>query len=382
MKPESTSRLARFGRGIKVLDLSQYLPGPMASLLLADMGAEVLKIEPPRGDPMRGLGPRDDEDRALFYEAINAGKKVLRLDLRQEKPHREFLDLVRDADVLIEGFRPGTMKRLGLDYETLRGINPRLIYCSMSGWGKSGPMAQAAGHDGNYLAMAGILHRNGAGSPYVFDPPLADTSAALFAVISILGALNARREDNKGCEIDIALADIAMPLQLFQIADFGARSAVPQPESTYLNSGAAYYRVYETKDGRHIMLGAVEEKFWRAFCVAAERGDWIERQAAPTPQSDLIREVSDYFRSLTYTECLERFGEVDCCLSPVLDLRQALETPHFKQRKLIRRSPEGDLQALFPVRVDDQPSPSRPPLSEEPALWPHSREAKTTVPGK
>lgn len=364
MTASPTSRLSRFARGVKVIDLTQYLPGPLASLLLADMGADVLRIEPPQGDPMRNLGPRDDNGRPLFYEAINAGKRMLRLDLKTAAGHRELLELIRDADVLLEGFRPGTMKRLGLDYVTLREINPGLIFCSMSGWGKHGPMAQAAGHDGNYLAMAGILHRNGAGSPSVFDPPLADTSGSLFAVISILGALNARRDDGQGCEIDLALADTAMPLQLFQIADYGERNAVPQPESTYLNSGAAYYRVYETKDGKHVMLGAVETKFWRAFCEAAQHPEWIEHHTTPTPQSDLIGQLSALFKSMTLAECLERFAEVDCCLSPVLDLGQALQTPHFAQRQLIRRSPEGELQALFPVRIDDLPPPSRPPLAE------------------
>jgi len=359
MTANAISRLAMFARGVTVLDLTQYLPGPLASLLLADMGADIRKIEPPDGDPMRTLGPRDADGAPVFYEAINAGKTTQRLDLKDPEVRQAFLEQVRDADVLIEGFRPGTMKRLGFEYGTLRKINPALVYCSMSGWGQTGPQAQAAGHDGNYLAMAGVLHRNGSGAPSVFDPPVADTTAALFAVISILGALNARAADGCGCEIDLALADVVMPLQLFQIAAYGARGTVPQPDSTYLNGGAAYYRVYQTSDGRHVMLGAVETKFWRAFCETAGHPAWIERHKSPTPQHALIGEVAAFFRAMPLDACLARFEGVDCCLSPLLDLGEALQSPHFAHRDLVRQSPSGDLQALFPARIDDRAAPSR-----------------------
>ncbi len=211
-------RLGLFARGIKVLDLSAFLPGPLASLLLADMGAEILKIEPPSGDAMTQLGPRDAAGRPLFYEALNAGKSVRRMDLKQPETRAEFLRLVADFDVLIEGFRPGVMQRLGLNYPALREINPGLIYCSLSGYGAASPMAQRAGHDANYLAAAGVLHRNGADAPLFYDPPLSDVTGSLFGVIAILGALRARETDGQGCEIDIGLADVAMPLQLFQIA--------------------------------------------------------------------------------------------------------------------------------------------------------------------
>lgn len=361
MMPSDTGyRLSRSARGVRILDLTQYLPGPLATLLLADMGAEVVKIEPPGGDPMQQLGPRDNSGRPVYYEAISAGKTTRRMDLKEASARDEFLDLVGSADVLVEGFRPGTMRRLGLDYAALREINPGLIYCAMSGWGQAGPEARVAGHDGNYLAIAGILHRNGADRPDYFDPPVADTTGALFAVIAILGALNTRREDGRGCEIDLALADAPMPLQLFQIADLGATGAVARPGESYLNGGAAFYRTYETRDGRHVMLGAVEHKFWNAFCVAAERPQWIARQAKPTPQTQLISEVADFFRAETLEQCLERFEGVDCCLSPILDLRQALETPHHRARGLVRASAQGDLQALFPALVDGIAPPARP----------------------
>ncbi len=359
------SRLGLFARGVRVLDLSAFLPGPLASLLLADMGAEVLKVEPPAGDAMMQLGPRDPAGQPVFYGAVNAGKAVRRMDLKQPGMRAEFLRLVEGFDVLIEGFRPGVMQRLGLDYPVLRRVNPGLIYCSLSGYGASGPMAQAAGHDANYLAASGVLHRNGQDLPVFYDPPLADVSGSLFGVIAILGALRAREADGLGCEIDIGLADTPMPLQLFQVAEHGATGAVPQPRETYLNGGAAYYQVYATWDGRHIALGAIEPKFWAAFCGAACRPDWAARQAETLPQAALTADVAALIATLTLDECVARFAAADCCVSPVLDLGEAIASPHHRGRGLVRPAPDGALQALFPARVDGLPPASRPPLRLE-----------------
>lgn len=358
------TQLRSFLTGMKVLDLSQYIPGPMASLFLADMGAEVLKIEPPRGDEMRHLGPRDGNNKPIFYRTLNAGKSVRRLNLKDPAERNEFLDLVRDADVLIEGFRPGVMQRLGLDYESLSRINPRIVYCSLSGYGTTGVRADDAGHDGNYLALTGVLDRNGGDDPVFFDPPISDTSGALFAAIGILGALHGRTTSGRGCYLDIGLADVIMPLQMMQVAAWGAIGAIPSRRGTYLNGGAAYYQVYRTRDDRHVMLGAVEPKFWTNFCTASEHPEWIARQAEPLPQQTLIGDVANYFRALDLREAEQRFAESDCCLSPVLDLGQALSEPQVHERGLVRRSDDGDLQALFPARVDGQAPAPRPRLRE------------------
>jgi len=355
------ARLNHCLRGVRVLDLSSYLPGPFASLLLADFGAEVLKIEPPQGDGMLQLGPRDANGRPLFHAALNAGKTICRLDLKTDEGRSVLLSLAAQADVLIEGFRPGVMQRLGLGPETMRAENPRLIYCSLSGYGANSPLSQVAGHDGNYLALAGALHRNGA-PPRCFDPPIADMTSGLFAVIAILGALESRRRDGQGCHIDLGIADVAMPLQLFQLAAVDV--TVPQPESTYLNGGAAYYRVYATRDARYVMLGAVEPKFWRAFCEAAEQSDWILRQQEKLPQIALIRDVTALFARLTLQECAARFGRTDCCVSPVLDLAEAVAAAHHSERGLVRRRPQGELQALFPALIDGEPPALRQPLTE------------------
>ena len=363
MRDERLSRLGLFARGIRVLDLSAFLPGPLASLLLADMGAEVLKIEPPAGDAMMQLGPRDADGAPLFYEAVNAGKTVIRMDLKQPGARAEFLRLVTEHDVLLEGFRPGVMQRLGLGYAALQKINPGLVFCSLSGFGAAGPMSQAAGHDANYLAQAGVLHRNAQDKPFFYDPPIADVTSSLFAVIAILGALRAREADGLGCEIDIGLADVAMPLQLFPVAEYGANGAIPQPRTTYLNGGAAYYQVYATQDQRHVAVGAVESKFWSAFSRAAGKPEWIARQAETLPQTRLIADVAALIGKLTLAECVQRFDDDDCCVSPVLDLGQALSSPRIAERDLVRRSPDGALQALFPARIDGRAPNSRRPLA-------------------
>ena len=176
---------------------------------------------------MQHLGARDATGRALFYETLNAGKSVLRLDLKSEQGVAQLVDLVRGADVLIEGFRPGVMTRLGIGYERLKQVQPGLIYCSISGYGAVGPSALKAGHDANYLAEAGTLDRNGGERPLFFDPPVADVSGSLFAGMAILGALHGRHQSGLGCQIDLALADVIMPVQVLQGADFGANGTAP-----------------------------------------------------------------------------------------------------------------------------------------------------------
>jgi alpha-methylacyl-CoA racemase len=360
------SRLNGFLTGVKVLDLSQYIPGPMATLFLADMGAEVLKIEPPQGDEMRTLGPRDERGDPVFYRALNAGKSVRRMNLKDDAAREEFIALTRDFDILIEGFRPGVTSRLGVDYATLSRVNPRLIYCSVSGFGARASSTGLAGHDGNFMAASGLLDRNGA-IPRFFDPPLSDTCGALFAALTILGALHEQRRTGRGSHIDLGLADVMMPLQLMQIADYGANRHIPKSDATYLNGGAAYYQIYRTRDDRHVMLGSIEPKFWRAFCEGADRAAWIGRQGESLPQRALMQEVAEFFASVTLAETLARFANSDCCLSPVLDLGEAVTSEHTVSRKLVRaREETGELQALFPVYIDGEPPRTRAAVTSRP----------------
>lgn len=353
----------RFLTGFRILDLSHYIPGPMATLFLADFGATVIKIEPPGGDPMTGLGPRDAEGRPVYYRALNAGKAVRRLDLKTGAGRAAFLDLVRTADVVVEGFRPGVLARLGIGYDVLSAAQPGIVLCSISGYGAGSQAAQKAGHDANYLAQSGLMMRNGREAPAFVDPPLADMAGSLFACIAILAALLGRARTGRGCAIDLGLADTAMPLQLLQVADFGATGRVERAGESYLNGAAAYYNVYACADGRHVVLGAVEPKFWAAFCQAAGRPDWTARQDEALPQTALTADLAAYFGALTSDRVADLFGSADCCLSRVDTLDEALADGHFAGRGLVRRGPDGALQALFPARIDGAALAARPPLT-------------------
>ena len=361
------SRFGHFMSGIRVLDLSRHFPGPLATLLMVDFGADVLKIEPPSGDELRQTGPIGAQGRPVYFDAINAGKVCRRMNLKDDRDKAGFLTLAAQADILIESFRPGVMERLGLGYPTLSALNPGLIYCSLNGFGHDSPLASMAAHDANYLGLAGVLDRNGAGAPSFSDPPVADCVGGLLALSAILGALQARHADGKGCQIDLALADAVMPLQTLQLAEFAANGTVPRRGHHFWNGSAAYYQVYATGDERFVMLGAVEPKFWESFCRTAGRPDWIGRQGEAEPQRGLKDEVAAMFRTLTLAECLARFGPVDCCVTAILDLKEAIESPHHRHRRLVRPGSDGSLQALFPALVNGEPPALRAPIDDRSA---------------
>jgi alpha-methylacyl-CoA racemase len=353
------SLLGKFLRGVRILDLSHYLPGPIASLLLGDMGAAVLKVVPPGGDGLQKVGPRDSVGEPIFYSTVNEGKYELTLDLKSDRDKEVLRGLAAVSDVLIEGFRPGTLARLGFAPRELRELNPRLIVCSISSYGATGPLAGAAAHDANLLASGGIMDRN---DDCMFDPPVVDCAAALFAALSIAAALHHRAQSGgQGCTIDIGLSDVMMPLQACQIAAHARTGWLPKPRSYYINGGLACYNHYRTADGRRIVLGALEEKFWQSFCLGAGRPDWVARHGEPTPQAGLIEEVAAFFASLTSSECERTFAGIDCCLTPVLDIGQAVNAPQTQHRNLVRAE-RGSIQALFPAYVDGVAPQSRAAL--------------------
>lgn len=364
-----TSRLHQFIRGIRVLDLSRHLPGPLATLMLADMGADVLKIESPAGDEMRSLGPVDAQGRAVLFEAVNAGKRVCTIDLKTQEGREALLTLADTADVLVESFRPGVMDRLGVGHQVLRRRNPRLICCALTGYGQDGPLRDMAGHDVNYLSRAGVLFANGnADAPSMVFPPIADCTASMYAANTILGALLGRAADGQGCTIDIALADVVTPFQVFALAEMGLTGKSPTRQGEWLNGGWACYQIYETADGRHISVGAIEAKFWRSFCDASGRPDWVARQAASTPQTDLTAEVAALVRTLTLAECMVLYEPADCCVTAVLDLASAVDSPYVQTRGLVMAHPQLPIfQASYPAIVDGKRPAIRPPLASESA---------------
>lgn len=359
------SRISTFLQGIRVVDLSRHLPGPLASLLMVDMGAQVLKVEPPQGEEMRFIGPLAPTGNSAFFDAVNAGKTGVKLDLKNPQQREQLLALLRDADVMIESFRPGVLDKLGLSLELLRRECPRLVICSLNGYGEQSPLQQAVGHDLNYLAMNGVLAGTGTLEQTVAPwPPLADCAASLFGLSTILGALLERERSGNGCHVEVALADSVMPLMVFSLAQLGLTGKGMSRAEDLLNGGAARYRTYRTADGHSVALGAVEPKFWQAFCLAAQRSDWIARMDDPLPQTDLQGELEQFFAGLTLQQCNERFGNVDCCFNQVLELHEAVNTPHLQARRLVVDAGHGNIQALYPAYVDGQPPAPREPLRE------------------
>ena len=354
--------------GMKVLDLSQYLPGPFAAQILADLGAEVVKVEPPAGDPMRGFIFVDEDGVSPFYKQVNASKSVVRLDLKTEAGRAVFERLVSRADILLESFRPGVMERLGFSRERLAQCNPRLIHCALSGFGQTGPHRLRGGHDLTYVALTGGLSATGTeAEPVITFPPLADHAGAQQAVITILGALVRRGVSGKGSFIDVSLFETALSWQSVGLTTTERHPSFIERGHGLLTGGAAYYHIYRTADGRFMAFGAIEAKFWSAFCEAVERPQWTRRQQEGLPQKDLIADLQDLFGSRTFQEWRELAGQVDCCLEPVLTHDEVGDHPQVRERGLVHIGADQAVEVLFPAWIDGRPPAGRQPLTEVPA---------------
>ena len=309
--------------GVRVLDFTTLLPGPLATLLLAEAGATVIKIEPPGGDAVRQQGPHDANGASVPFQMLNRGKHLATLDLKSAGDRDRAIALARSADVLVEQFRPGVMDRLGLGSSTLNALNPRLIYCSITGYGQSGQHLQRAGHDLNYAAEAGLLTNVAAhdGAPVLPPTQLADIGGGSWpAVINILLALYRRGPDGGGCRLDIAMADNVWPFQVMPLAQYWATGAAPAPGTHPLAGGLARYNLYQTRDGRWLALGALEDRFLLRFAEIAGL------QAAAAAQGGLSREViARRIREETAEGWLARCEGEDVCVSLVRDIREAID---------------------------------------------------------
>jgi len=353
--------------GVRVLDLSQYLPGPYAAQILGDLGAEVVKVEPPAGDPMRRLGPLDSDGVSAFYKLVNAGKTVVRLDLKGEQGRADFEALAGCADALIESLRPGAMDRLGLGHEALARLNPGLVHCALSGYGQSGPYAQRAGHDINYMALGGGLATSGPRkAPAMVHPPTADFAGGTQAALATLAALLRRARSGEGAFLDVSLAESVLAWQGLTLTGALRPGHAPDRGQSLLTGGAACYGIYRTADGRFVTLGALEAKFWAGFCEAVARDDWVARQWEPLPQESLIDEVAALFASRDLGHWEANLGPVDCCFQTVLDPREVPDHPQIRARGLVRRSsgPEPLAEVLFPAYFDGWASLPRAALRE------------------
>ncbi|NOY45371.1 MAG: CoA transferase [Deltaproteobacteria bacterium] len=365
--------------GVRVVDLSRLFPGPFATQLLADFGADVIKVEQPgRGDYMRGFAPVVRGE-SLFFLNLNRNKRSVALDLKHPRGRDALLRLVDTADVVVESFRPGVMERLGLGPDELLARNPRLIYCAVTGYGRSGPYAQRAGHDANYLGVAGALalNRDAQGRPVLPHFQIGDVGGgALNACIGILLALVARQRTGRGQVVDAAMVDGVATWLTYRWAHL----EVGTPErDLHLGGGYPCYAVYETADGRFVVLAALEPQFWERFCRHIGRPEWIREQFAGGEQRDRIfDELRSLFRGRTRDEWTRELEPVDCCASPVLEVDELADDPHWRERELVRpvEIPGwGVLRALgFPVRLSGTPaSVRRPP----PGLGEHTREVLT-----
>jgi len=361
-----------FLTGIRVLDLSQYLPGPYAGQILADLGAEVVKVEPPAGDPLRQVPPLDGDGLSAFYKLVNAGKTVVRLDLKAAAGKAAFLGLVDRADALIESFRPGALARLGLDAGALRARNPRLVHCALSGYGQSGPAALKAGHDINYMALAGGLARSGtAERPVGAHPPTADFASGMQAALTVLAALLGRTRSGRGATIDTSISETVLAWQSLALTAAGRPGGEAARGEGRLSGGAACYRIYETADRRFITLGALEAKFWANFCRALGREDWVARQSEALPQTGLIAEVAEAIAARPLAAWQALLGDVDCCYQAVLEPTEVPDDPQVRARGLLRAYPGPDprIEVAFPALIDGAPPAPRAPFQERDAEY-------------
>lgn len=316
--------------GILVVDFSTLLPGPLATLMLAEAGAEVVKIERPGGEDMRAYPPFVDNV-SVPFAMLNRGKASVEIDLKDEAARGRLWPLLARADVVVEQFRPGVMDRLGLGYEAIRVVNPGVIFCSITGYGQSGPRADEAGHDLNYQGAAGVLAL-GAGHA-VPSTLTADIAGGTFpAVTNILMALIRRGRTGAGAKLDIAMADAMFTFALFAHGEAGATGAAPKPGAWLLHGGSPRYQLYPLADGRLLAVGALEEKFWRAFtALVGLPWDLIDDRRDPAATKAAIAawaagQSSDALRP--------RLAAADCCATIVATLDEALADPHFVGRGL------------------------------------------------
>jgi crotonobetainyl-CoA:carnitine CoA-transferase CaiB-like acyl-CoA transferase len=331
--------------GITILDLTRLLPGPYGTMLLADLGAEVVKIEEPEvGDYAREFEPSVGGEGAAF-QAVNRNKKSVALNLKAEAGKGVFRRLAAEADAVVEQFRPGVMERLGLGWEALKAVNPRLVYCALTGFGQDGPYRSRVGHDINYVALGGLLALTGTegGPPVLPGVPVADLSGGMTAALGILAALLARDRTGEGRLVDVAMLDTVVSWLGLQAALLGATGKAPQRGRWFLGGGLPGYQVYETRDGRHITVGALEGKFWRNLCAALGREDLIPFANPDEPKRREVQaELARLFKGKSRDEWCAQLADAEVCFAPVKDLAEAFADPQAIHRGMAAEVPLPD----------------------------------------
>ena len=345
--------------GVRVVDLTRYIPGPYCTMLLGDLGADVIKVEePPIGDAIRAVPPGVGEESAA-HAALNRNKRSILVDIRKDAGAFLVRRLAAKADIFIEAYRPGVLARRGLGPEPLLAENPRLVYCSLTGYGQDGPLAARAGHDVDYLARGGMLAtlRDRDGRPVLPGAQIADMTGGLLATIGILAALQARERTGRGQQVDVSMLEGILALMTVP----AARVAAGSPAASELTGTHACYNVFRCRDGKYVAVGALEPKFWESLCHGLGLAEHAGRQwARGEKRRETLEVVAQAFASRDRDAWLRDLEAADACVEPVLEVREALAQPQVKAR-----------EAASPVRLRGTPASTRRP---SPGLGQHTRE--------
>lgn len=348
--------------GIRVLDMSRLLPGPYCTMLLADFGAEVIKIEEPgKGDYSRSFPPFL-KDFGYWHLQLNRNKQSVVLDLKSEEGKNTFLELVKTADVVVESYRPGVLEKLGVDYAAAAKVNPKIIYCSLSGYGRKGPLAHKADHDLGYLSLAGVTAMSGEadGAPAIPGVLMADMNAALSAGMSIMIALRYAALTGQGQAIDISLFNVAMTLMPGAASLFFGSGFVAERGNNWLTGAYANYNIYKTADGRYVSVGCLEKKFWRSLCMGLGKEEIIDMIDDESNHPYLKEQLAAAFKQKTMREWEEFFADKDACVTPVLNFKEAVESEQVQANEMVlnvRDDELGEYQQLgFAMKLSKTPA--------------------------
>jgi len=354
--------------GILVLDLCRGYPGAISAMHLGDFGADVIRIDPPRGVlPPPPAEFAEEGERYLAHRAINRNKKSIVLNLKNDEGRHIFYKLIKQADVLVECFRPGVMKGLKADYSTVKDLNPALIYCSLTGYGHDGPYAATPGHDMTYSALGGVLSLIGPrdGPPYLAANFLADVAgSALHGSIGILLALMHREKTGKGQFVDISFLDGVVALLVNQATDYFARGMVARRGETVLTGGKPYANIYKCKDGEYISIACIEPHFWKNLCQALGKEELIPyHEPAPDDHDNVVSALAKAFLSRTRNEWFELLKDKEVCIAPVYYLNETFADPHVLHRNMVVEIENQKLgkvrQVGIPIKLSDTPGQIR-----------------------
>jgi crotonobetainyl-CoA:carnitine CoA-transferase CaiB-like acyl-CoA transferase len=355
--------------GLKVLDLTMNLPGPYMTWLLALLGTQVVKVENPAGgDYARALAGSQNSP---FFDAVNRNKKSVALNLKHPEGKALFLKLLDHYDILVEGFRPGTMEKLGLGFDTTSSRNPKLIHVSITGYGHDGPYRLRAGHDINYLSLAGVIGMTGTrdGQPGIPGVQVADLAGgSLLGITGLLAAVIQRERTGRGQFVDVSMFHGSFSLATMVFAGVESGLEIPEPGKMLLNGRFPCYGLYKTSDAKWMSLGALEFKFWENFCITIDRKDLIGSQLGGP---EIVEELQRAFASRTQAEWIELFRDADACCEPVISLEDAGNSPLVQTRKMVQKDAGGKRALGFPLVLRDSPVPEDIPA---PSLGQHTRE--------